>query len=103
LLFYLFIDLKNKGFVVEDNKITKVYGIFNIQSRAILFEKVQNVETSSGILRQLFGLTTIKIWTSSPEQIQAYKGSTNHVPDILLLLPTKDSIWLRDFILSKKS
>jgi len=98
LLFY-----NSFSFTVEDNKITINSGVIIKHSKSIPFNIIQNVENVRGILHRIFGLSRVDIWTSSPEQIRAYKGSTTHKPDGSLDLVTKDGDWLKNFILGKRS
>jgi hypothetical protein len=90
-------------FVVEDTKITINSGVIIKHSKSIPFNIIQNVENVRGILHRIFGISRVKIWTASPEQIQAYKGSTTHKPDGILDLTVEDGNWLKNFILEKHS
>ncbi|HUV80994.1 MAG TPA: PH domain-containing protein [Patescibacteria group bacterium] len=100
---YLFLFYNAFSFIVEDNKITINSGIIIKKSKSIPFTIIQNVDNVQGILHRVFGLSKVNIWTSSPEQITAHKGSTTHKPDGSLDLFVKDSDWLKNFILSKHS
>lgn len=97
LLYYHFLN-----FTVEENKITINSGIIIKRSESIPFENIQNVTNVRGIFHQLFGLSKINIWTASPDQIQAYKGSTINRPAGSLDLIVEDGDWLKNFILNKK-
>ncbi len=98
---YLLLFYKYFTFVINENKITINSGIIIKNSQSIPFNRVQNIRNVRGILSRIFGLSKVSIWTSSPEQIKAYGGSTTHKPDGILYLITEDANWLKDFILDK--
>ena len=99
---YLLLFYNSISFTVEENKITINEGVIIKKSKSIPFNMVQNVENIKGILHRIFGLSTVKIWTASPEQIRTYKGQTEHKPDGILDLIAEDGDWLKNFILNKK-
>lgn len=103
LFLYLLLYYNSFKFIIEDTKITINSGVIIKNSKSISFNIVQNVENVRGILHRVFGISKVNIWTSSPEQIRAYKGSTTHKPDGSLDLIIKDGDWLKNFILSKHS
>jgi len=92
-------------FLVTDDKITIDSGIITQRSKTIPFQNVQNVDTVSGVLQQMFGISTLNIWTASPGQfgVAAKKGSENtlHDSDGRLWLDTQDAQWLKNFVASK--
>ena len=100
---YLMLFYNSFTFVVEDNKITINSGIITKRSKSIPFSIIQDVDNVSGILHRVFGLSEVNIWTSSPEQVQVYKGSTTHKPEGSLDLIAEDGDWLKNFILDKRS
>jgi len=102
LLIYFLLLYNSISFVVENDKITVNYGIIIKKSKSIPFNTIQSIENVRGIRHQIFGLSVIKIWTSSPEQIRAHNGSTTHKPDVSLDLIKENADWLKNFILSKK-
>ena len=103
IFIYLLLFYNSFGFTVEDNKITINSGVIIKKSKSIPFNTIQNVENVKGVLYRIFGLSKVDIWTSSPEQIRAYKGSTTHKPDGSIDLITEDGDWLKNFILDKRS
>lgn len=100
---YFFLYYKFLTYVVEDNKITINFGVIIKRSNSISFDKVQNVENIRGILSQLFGISKVNIWTSSPEQIDVRQAETFHKPAGSLELTAIDGEWLKNFILGKHS
>jgi len=99
---FLIIDFSVFNFVVDENKITINSGILFKRSKSIAFSKVQNVENVKGLLSQMFGLSTIKIWTSSASQINVHKAESENRPDGRLTLETVDADWLKNYILDKQ-
>jgi len=100
---YLLLYYNSFTFIIEDTKITINSGVVIKRSKSIPFNIIQNVENVRGIFHRIFGLSNVNIWTSSPEQIKAYKGSTVHKPDGSLDLLIDDGEWLKNFILAKRS
>jgi membrane protein YdbS with pleckstrin-like domain len=103
LFLYLLLFYNSFTFIAEENKITINSGVVVKRSKSIPFSIIQNVENVRGLLHRVFGLSRVDIWTSSPEQIKAYKGSTTHKPDGSLDLIVEDGEWLKNFILNKSS
>lgn len=100
---YLLLYYNSFTFIIEDTKITINSGVVIKRSKSIPFNIIQNVENVRGIFHRIFGLSNVNIWTSSPEQIKAYKGSTVHKSDGSLDLLVDDGEWLKNFILAKRS
>lgn len=103
IFLYLLLYYNSFSFLVEDTKITINSGVVIKHSKSIPFNIIQNVENIRGILHRLFNISKVNIWTSSPEQIKAYRGSTAHKPDGSLDLLVEDGDWLKNFILGKRS
>jgi uncharacterized membrane protein YdbT with pleckstrin-like domain len=103
----LLLIFDNWSYLLNENKITIFSGVITKRSKAISFDSVQNVDTVSGILRRMFGLATVRIWTASPGQINIKPSNQNgagdsHRPDGMLILDKENAEWLRDFIVNKK-
>jgi len=103
IFLYLLLYYNSFSFIINDNKITINSGVIIKNSKSIPFSTIQNVENVRRILHRVYGLSKVNIWTSSPEQIRAYKGSTTHKPDGSLDLTSEDGDWLKNFILGKRS
>lgn len=100
-------EFDNWTYVLDENKIIINSGVIIKRSKAIPFDSVQNIDTVSGILRGMFGLATVRIWTASPGQINIKPSNQSsagdaHKPDGLLILDKINAEWLRDFIADKK-
>ncbi len=93
-------------FSLADDKLTIDSGIITKRSMTIPFQNAQNASTVSGIMRRMFGIATLNIWTASPGQfnVGGKKGNENamHDPDGRMWLTAEDAQWLKDFIASKK-
>ena len=99
---FLLIDFSAFKFTVDENKITINSGVLVKRSKSIAFNKVQNIENVKGILRQMFGLSTVRIWTSSVSQISVHKAESENKPDGALTLETANADWLKNYILDKQ-
>jgi uncharacterized membrane protein YdbT with pleckstrin-like domain len=96
LLSYRFIS-----FLLDENKIIINYGIITKKSDAIPFINIQNANCTSGILRRIFGLSRVNIWTASPAQLSMQGKTSRNKPDGTLILLADDAKWLRDYITKK--
>jgi len=95
---YLMLSLKFISFVITENTITISSGIFFKNSKTISFDKIQNCDTSEGILSKMFNLSKINIWTASPSQIHIERGNSSNKPEQFLWLNVEDAHWLKNFI-----
>lgn len=100
---YQTLKIDSKSFVITENSITKNTGILLKRSNTVTFDKIQNIECITGMLLEVFGLSHFYIWTASPSQITFNKGTSQHIPDIILVLDSSDANWLKDYILSKRT
>jgi len=98
---YISILFSSISFTVEGGKITIYSGIFTKKSKVIFFDKIQNVNCIRGPLMQMFGVSTINIWTASPEQLSFGKNGSTHTPDGSLLLTDDLTEWLQEVITRK--
>ena len=98
----LLIDYVFFKFIIEENKMTVNSGLLIKHSKSIPFDRIQNIESIRGVLSQLFGLSTVKIWTASASQINIAKGSTENKPESSFILKTEDAEWLKNFIFDKR-
>ncbi|MFA6376526.1 MAG: PH domain-containing protein [Candidatus Paceibacterota bacterium] len=86
------------SFIVTNNQITIATGIINRRFKSISFDQVQDVDITIGILKYLFGLGDINIWTAS----QSQTGGSFPNPSATLVINSKDAKWLKDFILDNR-
>ena len=84
------------SFVLTTRNITINSGVVVRDSRTIDFGKIQNVESRRGPLEMLLGLTTLKIWTASMDQISFNRNGARVRPDGLLTLSTNDAEAIRN-------
>ncbi len=100
LIIFILISNEFVKFTIKENSITVNQGILIKKSDSINFDRIQSVKNSRGLLDQAFGLSQLRIWTSSPEQIRL--NNKKHKPDIGLLLNFNDAEKLKDLITNKK-
>lgn len=98
---YKIIKINNISFVVNENSITKNYGVLTKRSNTLTFDKIQNINGVTSMFSSLFNLTKLNIWTASPSQTVISKGSSQNNPDIVLTLSLTDAEWIKNFILNK--
>jgi membrane protein YdbS with pleckstrin-like domain len=97
----LFIKYKFFSFVVEKDKITTKSGMLSRESKAIPFDRVQTVDGHQGLWMRLFGLSKVKIWTASPQQINIGTRNSNSEAEIKMILTLEDADWIKEFIFKK--
>lgn len=101
LAIYRWLVFRNFFFYIEDNKLTIFSGIIIKSSKTIAFNMIQNFETKSGLVANIFGLTTISIWTGSPSQIQVVNGNSRNNADIYFYIKKSDLEQIKTAIYNK--
>lgn len=99
---YNIVKINSISYTVNENSITKNYGVLTKRSNTLTFNNIQNINSVTSMFSSLFNLTKLNIWTASPSQTVISKGSSQNHPDIVLTLNHVDADWLKNFILSKK-
>ncbi len=97
------------SFVVSEKIITINSGVIFRQSRAIDFNKVQNVNNTRGPIQMMFGLTTLNIWTASQDQLSFSTVTIGGVPqtrmkarpDGKLYLTQQDAEELKGYLMNR--
>jgi uncharacterized membrane protein YdbT with pleckstrin-like domain len=102
---YFTLDYKNTSFTFDGKRLTINSGIISKTSRSIPLHNIQNVGVTSGLVARMFNVATVRIWTSSPSQLNIVsnnRGSrTANTPDGLLFLSQENGAWLKDFLLTQ--
>lgn len=106
---YIFfrLDYNNFSFIYNDNNIEIKQGVLSKSRKTIPYEAIQNIDISSGWLMRMFRIEQLKIWTSSPAQIQIFQNGqggaqTQNKPDGIVYLDNEDAENLKSFLLSHK-
>src|ERR1700728_2407347 len=82
------------SFTLTDHAINIDSGVFIQSSRAVRFDKIQDVEARRDLLHMLLGLKSVAIWTASLDQV---RGNTRR-PDGLIVLEADTADWLANFL-----
>ena len=100
VLYYLFFTYE-----LTEEAITANSGIIFRQYETIQFNKIQAIDNERGPLLMLFGLTLVKVWTASPDQVTSGLGrdAVRPRPDMTLLLRKDEAMALRDFAVREKT
>ena len=101
-LLYIFLNYKNFSFQVNDENIEIKSGIVSKNSKTIPFHSVQNINLKTGPVQRLFGLASVRIWTSSQSQLQSSNKKIESNPDGALFLNNIDAEQLQE-IMTKKN
>jgi membrane protein YdbS with pleckstrin-like domain len=93
------------SFAVNEGQISITSGVLFSSTKTTDFRMVQNVASARGPILAMFGLSALRGFTSSPDQIHVSGGSfelggrggsrTTYRPDINMLLPVADAEQLR--------
>ncbi len=96
ILYYLLFTYE-----LSDGSITVNKGIIFRQYETIHFDKIQAIDNERGPLLMLFGITLVKIWTASADQLVSGMGKDaariRPRPDMTLILGKDEAAAVRDF------
>jgi uncharacterized membrane protein YdbT with pleckstrin-like domain len=92
------LDYVSLTYELSEQAITLNSGIIFREYESVNFNRIQVVDDERGPLLMLFGLTEVRIWTASPDQlgVNAEHALTN--PDLSLLLAKNDAESVRQFM-----
>jgi membrane protein YdbS with pleckstrin-like domain len=88
------VKFTSSTFVLTDKSINIRSGVFFQNSATIRFDRIQDVVTRRDPLLMMLGLTSVAIWTASPDQ---RVGKTKR-PDGLVLLTSADAEGLKSYL-----
>lgn len=94
------------SYSLTENTITVNTGILFRQYETIDFSRIQTIDNERNPIHMLFGLTDVRIWTASADQLnfssQAGGVSSRPRPDTTLLLGKATAVELRDLVMRTK-
>jgi membrane protein YdbS with pleckstrin-like domain len=82
------------SFTLTERTVNIDSGVFIQSSRAVRFDKIQDVETRQGLLLRVFGLKSVALWTASLDQVRGNKRR----PDGLIVLEADTADWLANYL-----
>jgi membrane protein YdbS with pleckstrin-like domain len=88
------INFRSLSFVLTDKSISISSGVLFRNSSTIRFDRIQDVRVLRDPLHLVLGLSSVAIWTASPDQ---RVGNTKR-PDGLLVLEVDEAEWLKDYL-----
>ncbi len=92
---------------LTEEAMTLNSGIVFRQYETIQFGKIQAIDNERGPLLMLFGLTLVKVWTASADQLVSGMGSDaariRPRPDMRLILGKDEAAGLRDLAMRTKT
>lgn len=99
---YSVLQVRSVSFLFDNNTITIHSGIFSKNSIVIPYNKLESISVTQGVLKRVFGLASLQLWTASPSQLNfSSKGKNDHNPDGLLILPVIQAEALKNFFSSQ--
>ncbi|OHA62520.1 MAG: hypothetical protein A2556_00560 [Candidatus Vogelbacteria bacterium RIFOXYD2_FULL_44_9] len=84
------------SFILRESTIVINWGVIFKNSHTIDFNRIQNIDLTRGPVMMLFGLSSVAIWTSSPEQLHVSQNGSVSIPDGKLYLAVEEAEWLRN-------
>jgi membrane protein YdbS with pleckstrin-like domain len=94
------------SYEVSNSSLTVKSGIIFRQYETIPFDRMQVVDNERGPLLMIFGLTMIRMWTSSPDQfnidIENSTASSHAEPDATLIIGKDDAEALKSYMTRPK-
>lgn len=100
---YIYFLYESITYIVTNNSLTVNSGIFIKRSKTILFDTIQTMEFTSGILMTMFGIVDFKIKITSPSNININRGQISKFSDASLVLTRSEVNKLTQFITSMKN
>ncbi len=91
------------SYSLTGSTITINSGILYRQYETIDFNRIQTLDLERGPLLWLFGLTEVRLWTASADQVNQEQGVSHATPDTTLILDSGDAEHLRDHIHASKA
>ena len=82
------------SYVLTDHSISVSSGILFRNTTTVRFDRIQDIDSTRNPLHLLLGLTSVAIWTASPDQ----RVGNARRPDAALVLQADDAEWLRNFV-----
>jgi uncharacterized membrane protein YdbT with pleckstrin-like domain len=90
------------SYTLTDRTITINSGILYRQYETIDFNRIQTLDLERGPLLWLFGLTEVRLWTASADQLNHEHDGPHAAPDTTLILERGTAEILRDHIHNAK-
>jgi membrane protein YdbS with pleckstrin-like domain len=87
---------------LTEHSITISSGILYRQYETIDFSRIQTFDLERGPILWLFGLTEVRLWTASSDQLNTSDIGTKANPDTTMVLPKDTAVHLRDFVTGAK-
>lgn len=97
LFIWVYLNYHSVSFVFDKNKIEINYGVLFKRSKVIMAKSIQNIKIERGLLIRLFGLSVVKIWTASPDQVDRRDNKNPNKPDGLLIIFAEDGKQLSNY------
>jgi uncharacterized membrane protein YdbT with pleckstrin-like domain len=92
------------SFTINGNSISTTYGLFLKKNRMFDFNKVQDVNVTQGLIQRMFGVASVSIVTTSPDQVQivSSKNGSHSIftPSAFMYLLAEDAKQLQANIIS---
>jgi len=99
---FSYLDYINFNVVIGGQNITVNSGIIVKQSKTLNFSSVQTVDIVNNPWLAMFGLNLIRIWSSSPQQLNIQGGTSVNEPEAIFYLTRADAQEFRQLLTAKK-
>jgi uncharacterized membrane protein YdbT with pleckstrin-like domain len=99
---FSYLDFINFNVVIGEHNLTVNSGIIVKQSKTLNFSSVQTVDIVNNPWLAMFGLNLIRIWSSSPQQLNIQGGTTANAPEAIFYLTRADAQEFKQLLTANK-
>lgn len=98
---YLYLEYSFFRFMVSPDGLTINSGIIVKGSRTITLPAIQSIDYTKDPIMAIFGIQQVRVWTSSPQQIEIKDGQTHNVAAATFFIVPEDFEELKKSLLYK--
>ena len=101
IFFVSYLEYSNFSLELGAKSLTVKSGIIIKKNKTIAFDLIQSLDINYDPLIKIFDLVRVKIWTSSPQQINLNSGESNNQSELYFYLSSEDAEVLKQMIVVK--
>ena len=97
---YLFLAHTRTTYVIEDDRLAITNNTLFKKIKVVFYTSIKSVETRQDIFARYLGVEILRVWTSSPQEMNIF-GLRLQKPETSLVLETNDAEELKKFLSQK--
>ena len=97
-----YLEYMNYSVVIGTDNVTINSGIIIKQSKTLNFSSIQTVDVINNPWLAMFGVKLIRLWSSSPQQLNIKSGTSQNYPEAVFYLTGPDAAEFKALLTSKK-